>query len=134
MPGIHPIAIGEVVRRIISKAILSIVRKDVLEVTGSIQLCAGQESGCQVGIHAMRKSLEDDTTEAALLVDAQNVFNLLNRQLALVNIHALCPSIAVILTNFYREDASLFVDQETILSKEGVIPWQCPCTLLQSCP
>ena len=81
MLGVRPIAIGEVARRILSKAILSIVRKDVLKVTGSIQLCAGQESGCQAGIHAMRKLLEDDTTEAALLVDAQNAFNLLNRHL-----------------------------------------------------
>ena len=38
-----------------------------------------------------------------------------------MNIHAICPSIAVILTNLYREDASLFIDQETILSKEGVL-------------
>ena len=39
-PRVRPIAIGEVPRRIISKAILSVVRPDVLEVAGSVQLCA----------------------------------------------------------------------------------------------
>ena len=45
-PGVRPIAIGETSRRIISKAILAIVKDDVKEVAGSIQLCAGQEAGC----------------------------------------------------------------------------------------
>jgi hypothetical protein len=120
-PGVRPIAIGEVSRRIISKAILSVVKRDVLEATGSTQLCAGLEAGCEAAVHAMKAVLDDDSTQAALLVDAQNAFNLLNRQLALVNMHHICPSIAALLTNIYREDASLFVQDETVLSCEGVM-------------
>jgi hypothetical protein len=120
-PGVRPIAIGEVVRRIISKAILAVVKTDILEVTGSIQLCAGQDSGCEAAVHAMRVILQDESTEAALLVDAQNAFNCLNRQLALVNIHRICPSIAATLTNLYREDANLYVQNETVHSCEGVM-------------
>ena len=46
-PGVCPIGVGEVVRRIIAKAILSIVKLDVLEAAGSLQLCAGQDGpGC----------------------------------------------------------------------------------------
>ena len=40
-PGVRPIGIGEVVRRIIAKAVLSIVKLDILEAAGSLQLCAG---------------------------------------------------------------------------------------------
>ena len=39
--GVHPIGIGETVRRIIAKAILSITKHDVKEAVGSLQLCAG---------------------------------------------------------------------------------------------
>ena len=42
LPGVHPIGIGEVVRRIVGKAVLSVVRDDILEVAGTDQLCAGQ--------------------------------------------------------------------------------------------
>ena len=120
-PGVRPIAIGEVSRRILSKAILSVVKSDVLEVAGSVQLCAGQDAGCEAAVHAMKSILENEDTQAALLVDAKNAFNLLNRRLALVNCHKICPSIAVTLTNLYREDASLYVQNETVMSREGVM-------------
>ena len=57
--------------------------------------------------------------EAALLVDATNAFNALNRQVALQNIRHLCPSISTILINLYRSPVYLFVDGDVILSQEG---------------
>ena len=39
-PGVRPIGICEVTRHIISKAVLSILRVDIQEAAGSIQLCA----------------------------------------------------------------------------------------------
>ena len=77
-PGVRPIGVGEVVRRIIAKAILSIVKLDVLEAAGSLQLCAGQDAGNEAAVHAMRAIFCDDSTEAVLLVDASNAFNSLN--------------------------------------------------------
>ena len=56
---------------------------------------------------------------AILLVDATNAFNSLNRKAALVNIHSLCPSLAIVATNTYRGDAALFIDEETVYSREG---------------
>ena len=78
-PGVHPIGVGEVVRRIIAKAILSIVKLDVSEAAGSLQLFAGQDAGNEASVHAMRAIFCDDSTEAVLLVDASNAFNCLNR-------------------------------------------------------
>ena len=118
-PGIRPIGIGEVSRRILSKAILSVIRSDIKEAAGSIQLCVGQISGCEAGVHAMRKILFEEDTDAILLVDANNAFNSLNRKAALVNIHSLCPSLAAIVTNMYRGNAQMFIEDETILSREG---------------
>ena len=97
------------------------MKRDVLEVTGATQLCLGIEAGCEAAVHAMKIILENENTEAVLLVDAQNTFNLLNRRLALANIHQICPSMATILTNMYRANASLFIQDETVLSREGVM-------------
>ena len=60
-------------------------------------------------------------SEAVLLVDANNAFNLLNNQAAIKNIRHLCPSISTILINTYREHTDLYVDGTTILSQERTI-------------
>jgi len=44
---------------------------------------------------------ESDDTDAVLLVDASNTFNLVNHQAALHNISVLCPSLSTILKNTY---------------------------------
>ena len=50
--GVRPIGIGDVARRIICKAVSSVVRDDILEVAGIDQLCAGQPGGCEGAVHA----------------------------------------------------------------------------------
>ena len=109
-PGVRPIGIGDTARRIIAKAILNTTRQDIQEVAGSIQLCAGQISGIEAAVHAVRTLFQREDTEALLLVDATNAFNSLNRQTALHNIQKLCPSIATALINTYRAPSELFVD------------------------
>ena len=119
MPGVRPIGVGEVVRRIIGKAILRVVRQDVLSVVGIDQLCAGQPGGCEAAIHAIRHLFGTSDCEAVLLADAQNAFNSLNRGAALLNVHNLCPSLARILINCYRLDVPLFIDGDNLFSAEG---------------
>ena len=114
-----PIGVGETVRCIISKAILSIIGPDIQEAAGAVQLCAGHEAGCEAAVHAMRKIFLENETEAILQVDATNAFNSLNRQATFHNIHRLCPPFATVLINTYREHTELFIDGETILSREG---------------
>ena len=113
----RPIGVGETARRIIDKAIMKVLKEDILEAAGTYQLCAGHESGCEVAVHEMRQIFDD--AEAVLLVDASNAFNNLNRTAALHNIHTLCPPLATILTNTYRNSSHLFIDGETLLSQEG---------------
>ena len=118
-PGVRPIGISEVPRRIIGKAIMEVVGKDVQNAAGSLQLSAGQVAGSETAVHAMRELFNDDVSEGVLLVDAKNAFNSLNRKAALWNIKVLCPSIAPAVINTYREDAELFVGGEKIYSCEG---------------
>jgi len=118
-PGVRPIGVGEVVRRIIAKAVLSIIRPDILRAAGPLQLCAGQTCGVEAAIHSMRTIFNDENSEGFLLVDASNAFNSLNRAVALQNIQYTCPAFSTILINTYRFPAPLYVDGDVIYSNEG---------------
>ena len=106
-------------RRLVSRAILAVIGDEIMEVAGTTQLCAGQEAGCEIGVHSMRAIFRDPSTEAILFVDASNALNVLNRQAALLNIHSLCPTLAIAVTNIYRSDSSLFIEGEMLFSSEG---------------
>ena len=118
-PGVRPIGISEIARRIISKAILRVTKSDIQSAVGSLQLCAGQDAGVEAAVHAMRMIFESESTDGVLLVDASNAFNSLNHAATLHNVQILCPCLAPALTNIYRKNAELFVAGETILSQEG---------------
>ena len=62
-PGVRPIGIGEVCQRLIAKAVLVIVRDDVLQAAGPLQLCAGQPAGCEAAIHTMQRVFDSPETE-----------------------------------------------------------------------
>ncbi len=118
-PGIRPIGVCEVARRIISKAILYVIKGDIQEIAGVSQLCGGQIGGIEAAVHGVRHQFNLDETEGILLVDASNAFNSLNRANALANIQNLCPPFSTILINLYRQSSELFLGQHTLLSQEG---------------
>ena len=119
-PGVRPIGIGEVARRIIGKAILAIIADDIQEAAGFQQVCAGQQAGCEAAVHAMHEIFDDPTTQGILLETQPTRLTInLNRQVALHNIQLRCPSLAMVLINTYRMKADLFINGETIPSEEG---------------
>ena len=119
-PGVRPIGIGDVSRRIVAKAILFSVGEDVMAAAGPLQTCAGHAAGSEAAIHAMRDLFLTTDCEAALLVDATNAFNSINREAALHNISILCPALSTVLCNTYGAPVRLFVVGEgELLSTEG---------------
>ncbi len=74
-PGVRPIGVGEVLRRIVCRAISITLRLDIKEAAGPMQLCAGHESGCEAAVHTMREIYNDPSTDGVLLVDASNAFD-----------------------------------------------------------
>ena len=118
-PGVRPIGIGDVARRIIAKAVLTVVRPDIQDASGCLQMCGGQIAGIEAAVHSVRTAFESDDSEAALFVDATNAFNCLNRQAALHNIRRLCPPLSTMLINTYRHPSQLFMDGDILLSQEG---------------
>ena len=87
------------VKEVMGKCVAKVIKQDVIDASGSIQVCAGHKSGSEAAIHAMREIFEHDSSDAVLLVDASNA---LNRAAALHNIRVLCSSIATYAINTYR--------------------------------
>ena len=90
----RPIGVGEVIRRIIRKCVTRATKQDVIDASGSLQVCAGHKSGSEAEMYEMHTIFEADETDAVLLIDALNAFKSLNRVAALHNIRVLCLIIA----------------------------------------
>ena len=132
-PGVCPIGVCvcvcEVVRRIVSKAALFVIRKDIQDTAGSRQLCDGQLAGIELAVHAVQSHFLLDDTEGILVVDASNAFTTLNCIVALHNIRHVCPAPVTILINCYRSPAALFQVMFSLHRKVPlrVIPLLCQC-------
>ena len=99
---------------------MKISKNDVLKAAGSLQVCAGHESGAEAAIHSIHDIFQVEETEAILLIDAENAFNAINRKVMLRNISWNCPIIATYINNCYCSPANLFIiGGSKILSKEG---------------
>ena len=119
--GVRPIGIGETLRRIIGKSVTKALRDDIQMAGGCLQTCTGVEAGIEAAIHAMAKTYKDNDCEAVILVDADNAFNRLNREVALHNIERSCPGLYRFLKNSYQNPAKLYLpDGAYIMSEEGV--------------
>ena len=96
---IRPIGIGEILRRIVGKAIMMHLKPEIIESAGPTQTCSGVAGGIEAAIHAMREAFNNDETEAMILVDAENAFNSLNRDASLQNMPTICPEFSTYLIN-----------------------------------
>ena len=88
--GVRPIGVGEVVRRIVGKAVLNIIGDEIHEVAGTSLVFAGHQAACEAAIHGMTNISEDPHMQALILVDASNAFNNHNKAVELKNILTLC--------------------------------------------
>ena len=104
-PGIRPIGVGEVLRRIVGKTVAGFLKEENKEAAGPIQVCAGYSAGSEAAIHAMSQVLEEEETDGISLIDASNAFNQMNRAAALNNIQITCKEMSLYIINTYRSPA-----------------------------
>jgi len=117
---VRPIGVCEIPRQIIAKAVLVIIGRDIEDAAGPLQVCAGQQGGCEATVHAMCKIFQPPETEGVVLVNASNAFNSLNRRAALHNVSSLCPPLMHILANAYRVPVRMIIaGSGEISSTEG---------------
>ena len=118
-PGIRPVGISEIFRRIVTAALIQNFRGETQNATGPMQTCGGARSGVEAVVHMMSGLFDDSTMECILFVDADNAFNRLNRQAALHNISFICPEISTFLKNVYKSPTPFYIKQHVIMSREG---------------
>ena len=123
---VRPITIGEVFTQILGKCIMAVTREDVKLAAGNLQVCVGHQAGGEATIHAMKEIFKDKEVEAAILVDATNAFNSINREAMLHNIAVKCPEIKRYVQNCYGKPSKLFIvdgkqngDKCILYSEEG---------------
>ena len=97
-----------------------VAKKDVKDAAQSRHICAGLEAGLEAVIYAMYVVYQQDKTEASLLVDADIVFNFINRSTILHNISITCGLITTFIANCYMEPVRLsVVEDHEKKSREG---------------
>jgi hypothetical protein len=131
--GVRPIGVGELKRRLIGKAVMTVFGKDVEGAVGSLEMCVGQKGRVEAIIHTMISMFKADISDAIILMDASNCFNRFNRMVCLHNIRFDCPAIACFTINLYRLPARLFVTgvdgkATELPSREGAIQG-CPMAM-----
>ena len=130
-PGIRPIGVGEVLRRIVGKTVSGFLKEEIKKAAGPLQVCAGHNAGAEAAIHAMSQVFVEEGTDGILLIDASNAFNQMNRSAALHNIQIMRKEMALYVINTYRSPSRLFIcGGGEILSREGTtqgdplaMPW-----------
>ena len=117
-PGVGPIGIGEIWRRLMAKCVLSVAGHSAKTQCGADQLCCGLECGIEGAVHALNQKWDTDSSEddwGVLLVDAKNAFNCGNRIRMLWTIRHLWPEGARFAFNCYHHYPTL-----VLRSKDGV--------------
>ena len=130
-PGVRPIGVGEVLRRIIGKTTSAMFKEETKEAVGALQVCAGHSAGSEAAIQAMNQIFNEEGADGVLLIDATNAFNQMNRAVAMHNIRINCKEIALYIINTYRSPSRLFISGGgEISSQEGTtqgdplaMPW-----------
>ena len=119
-PGLRPISVREILRGIAGKVIVSVLKNDVIDCSGSLQVCAGQEAGIEAAVYALNSMYNDENNDAVFLVDPSNAFNSLNRETFRHNISYICPAISVFVKNCYNSPSRLYIiEGKELKSNEG---------------
>ena len=103
----------------IGKNITQCIKTELKRLGANFQLCLGQKCGIEYAIHTLREAYLNNENQAILLIDAENAFNSLNRELALRNVENLCPSLLNAIKNSYSTPSKLYVNNKTLWSREG---------------
>ena len=65
MPGVRPVGIGDILRRLIAKCVLRVTVDQAAGACGTNNLCSGLKLGCEGGVHSM-SALWDDLSKNEL--------------------------------------------------------------------
>ena len=118
--GIRPIAIGNTLRRLVSKCASSFGIGCLGEYFHPHQLGVGTPSGCEAAIHSARRYLSSLPAGHVLVkLDFSNAFNNIRRSDMLLAVRDRLPELFSYCFSSYGSSSFLFFGDKIILSQEG---------------
>ncbi|GJR46042.1 putative reverse transcriptase domain-containing protein [Tanacetum coccineum] len=121
--GIRPIAVGTIWRRLVSKVCATTIGHSLDTYLNDLQFGVGVSGGGEAILHAVNRLIEDrndDIGLSMLLVDFQNAFNLVDREIMLQEVRIRCPAISHWVEFCYSNPARLYYGEHTLWSHQGV--------------
>ena len=119
--GVRPIAVGEVLRRLVSRACCAEVKADSFFLSMG-QVGVGVKGGAEAAVQAVRLALEHASDSVTLKVDFENAFNAVDRHAILKELEANFPQL-VSWFRFCYSDPAILTCQGKVLpfgSSRGV--------------
>jgi len=121
--GLRPIAIGETIRRLVSKCCCWLTSLQAKYIFGSLQVGVATQGGGEAVVHAVRKLADQfghDPDRIMLKVDFSNAFNVVDRTEMLKQVHERVPGIYKWAEYCYSQPAHLFLGDMLLASMAGV--------------
>ena len=123
--NVRPIAIGDTLRRWVTRAICLSYKADWEKTLGVHQFAVGNKSGGEKMIRFIESFLQEDNSHTIVALDASNAFNTANRQKMMDELAIHYPMLLPFFWNWYGYPAPLWYFREnglpfTIMSLEGI--------------
>ena len=121
--GVRPIAVGEILRRLTGKCLMSVVREDARQLLWPVQVGVAVPNGAEVAIHTVRawsRRHMGSSTKVLLKLDFSNAFNCVSRAVVLEEVRAHFPQLARWATWCYGQPSRLQFGARTLESCCGV--------------
>lgn len=117
--GIRPIAVGNAIRRVVSKICCKHIAPILSDKFQPTQLGFGSKGGCEAAVHAARAFLTSGAGEVLLKVDVRNAFNSVEREALLTQIKEVVPEIYHYMWQCYGEKTKLVYRNHLLYSAAG---------------
>jgi hypothetical protein len=119
--GVRPIAIGNTLRRLVSKCAGLLIKCDMASLLSPLQLGYGTPRGAEIVVHSARRYLSSlDIDHVMFKLDFRNAFNSIRRDRMLHCVRERAPGIFPLVFSAYRHPSFLFFGGSIIESAEGV--------------
>jgi len=121
--GLHPIAVGESIRRLVAKCLCSITKEQARHYLWPLQLGVSTPLGAEVGAQTARQWCErhaGDPDRALVTIDFENAFNTVDRTAILRQVRHRFPGLSAWVEWCYGAPTNLLFDGLPIPSSAGV--------------
>ena len=121
--GVRPIAVGETLRRLVSKVLCQSVRTDAAQFFWPLQVGVGVSMGGEAAIHTVRQWIERNSQSSGkvlLKVDFRNAFNSVTRHAFLAETRDSFPGLACWVDWCYGAASVLRFGKHIIPSSQGI--------------